>query len=304
MVDSTDRGLQPPCLLEDLIFRIEFRGPRHQLTDDPAASARVYASALLKDCFQDLPTRNIKPPHLSWEKFQNIITRDTLLSFDMATSVMGYRQIPDRPGQSQQWGLVQDELSFHNAVAVMRNNTVSGTAVEEQVFYLFSPKPSQSPFGRQREARPSRMVSAQFHRHDLSLTWPRNLLIHRRHQSRTTLWHFHEKLSSMIIPYCQSQTLSGRQFQPSTMVVLCSTLPHQHRLHQSATTRGSIHPTLLGAVSKLVPRFMKQKVAASISISMMHSSSSQAHKSNKNTRRARRTSVCARRDRLRFRRSW
>lgn len=155
--------------MDDLIFRVEIRGPQHSLNDTPATSSRIFASAILKDEFKLLPTAQIRSHHLSFERFRELINLQTELTFNVATDEMGYVQFPNRPDNKQQWGLVQDELSFQNAIAVMRNNTVLGMAMEDHMFYLFSPKPQKSLFKHPKRALAPGIVSQEASLQNLSL---------------------------------------------------------------------------------------------------------------------------------------
>jgi hypothetical protein len=109
-------------------------------------------TGLLKPEFIDLPTDRIRAPHISFDSFCRKVEKASNIRFDGARDELGWVQEPQRPDEKQQhWG-VSCELTFQNALGMMRLSTTQSEPPQAITLCLWSPAPKEPIFRRSHRA--------------------------------------------------------------------------------------------------------------------------------------------------------
>lgn len=117
-------------------------------------------TGLLKPEFVDLPTHRIQAHHLSFDSFCRKVKKSSNIRFDAARDELGWVQKPQRQGEEQQHIGISSELTFQNALGVMRLTTTQSETPQELILHLWSPAPKEPVFKRSRRAHDPEIFSA------------------------------------------------------------------------------------------------------------------------------------------------
>ena len=140
----------PPYPLAKLLLIVEIRTQEQGLTDRPAMRREFPITGLLKSEFIDLPTDRIRAPHISFDSFCWKIEKASNIKFDAARDELGWVQEPLGPGDKQQYCAISCELTFQNALGMMRLSTTQTEPPQALIIHLWSPAPRESIFRRSR----------------------------------------------------------------------------------------------------------------------------------------------------------
>jgi hypothetical protein len=140
----------PPYPLAKLLLVVEIRTQEQGLTDRPAMRREFSITGLLKSEFIDLPTDRIRAPHISFDLFCRKIEKASNIKFDAARDELGWVQELLGLGDKQQHCAISCELTFQNALGMMRLSTTQTEPPQALIIHLWSPAPRESIFRRSR----------------------------------------------------------------------------------------------------------------------------------------------------------
>ena len=109
-------------------------------------------TGLLKPEFIDLPTDRIRAPHISFDSFCRKVEKASNIKFDAARDELGWVQEPLGPGDKQEYLAISSELTFQNALGMMRLTTSQSEPPQALILHLWSPAPKEPIFRRSRRA--------------------------------------------------------------------------------------------------------------------------------------------------------
>jgi hypothetical protein len=95
---------------------------------------------LLEDGFQSLRSGNVRSHYLLWEALCRIIYAELSIDLAQEEDKLGWLEAPPRPGFSEKYITITDQLTLHNALGVLYDTFTS--ELEQLItVYLWSPKP-------------------------------------------------------------------------------------------------------------------------------------------------------------------
>jgi hypothetical protein len=107
-------------------------------------SAMIPFCILLLPEFASIPSSKMRCHHLSWELFNQAIKRDFGRKFEMKDMVINWEQRPVMEGLEVKYPAIVNELTFHNAIAVMQNHTRLFRQLKVISIYLWSHEPPKN----------------------------------------------------------------------------------------------------------------------------------------------------------------
>jgi hypothetical protein len=141
-----------PYDLSELIIEVELRGPTLRLSDPPLKAERIPIDYLVKEEFKDLPAPVIRSHHLSFEAFCKSVSNIFKVDFDENRDEFGWVFSSPYATMPQTFASANSELTWQNALGVMRNATSIADRPSALKIFLFSPAPKESAFRRSRRA--------------------------------------------------------------------------------------------------------------------------------------------------------
>ncbi len=91
-------------------------------------------------------SNRIRPDHLSWQKFLQKIEQKFKIAFSPETCKLGWICPAPAIGLSDGCFSIGDEVSFHNAIGILRSTSSNAQRVAKVTLYLWSLKPQESIF--------------------------------------------------------------------------------------------------------------------------------------------------------------
>lgn len=137
-----------PLLLSSSLIEIQLRKRLQGLSDPADDSCYLPPSQVLKDEFKSAHTEDLRSHHLSWDVLHKLIRHHFRIILDLHTDELGWMQVSKLGAK---YIPITDELTFHNAIGVLQNNSSSDTGSLITV-HLWSPRPEDPFFRRSRKA--------------------------------------------------------------------------------------------------------------------------------------------------------
>jgi hypothetical protein len=159
----------PPSLLNDFPISVELRGNSDGLSDPAKKTSEVRVSYLLQDNFRLMPTKNILPSHLDYQKFADWLSDTFKVTFDSKHCELGFKVDAPMKDLREEYFKISTESAFHNALSVMHSSSMGLMDPKRLTLYLWSPPPTVPVFRRSARAPDQHLTPHKEQVHEQSL---------------------------------------------------------------------------------------------------------------------------------------